>query len=83
MIKLNFNGRDRTYTSIDEMVIKLKVEPLSEEQEHFITKRSSRGDTTFAAINPFASEIHGEQCLLLTDTAEALEDKVSLLRYEI
>jgi hypothetical protein len=73
MILLNWEGRDRTFASLEEATVKLKIEPLDEEVTAQIKRRSAKGDRTFGCINPFQAEINDRRCGIFCNTPEELE----------
>lgn len=79
MIKINWIGRDRTFETIEEMVTKLKIEPLSEDEVKYVNKKSRKIETIYADVNPLSSDLNGVREIIMCDDAESL----STLRYKL
>lgn len=83
-MKINFEGRDRTFLTIEEMVEKLKIEkPLTETDVSFVNRLAKRGETIYAGFNPFVSEIEQRKGIIFEASREAVIDRQNRLREEI
>jgi hypothetical protein len=83
-MKVNFEGRERSYVSVDELVAKLHVEVrLSDDQLRLIQNLERRGEVIYVGINPYTAEIEGRRSLIVERTRDKLVDRQNRMREEI
>lgn len=83
MIRINWKGKVRNFSSFDEIVSKFEAEPLSSEQLIFIGRNAKKGNVIFATYSPYAAEINDENVLIFAASAEDLNELFFCLKDEI